>query len=84
VEKRYSSYSFTTSVLDGVSVQRHAEAALYPQGKDPRYPLYRRLGGPQSRSDTEVRGKILSRLPGFEHRSPGHSFIPDDGGSTHL
>jgi hypothetical protein len=25
-------------------------AALYPRGKDPRYPLYRRLGGPQSRS----------------------------------
>jgi hypothetical protein len=21
-----------------------------PRGKDPRYPLYRRLGGPQSRS----------------------------------
>jgi hypothetical protein len=34
----------------GVSAQRHAPAALYPRGKDPRYPLYRRLGGPQSRS----------------------------------
>jgi hypothetical protein len=44
-ERRYSSYSFTTSALDGVSGQRHAPAALYP-----RYPLYRRLGGPQSRS----------------------------------
>jgi hypothetical protein len=31
----------------GVSGQRHAPAALYPRGKDPRYPLYRRLGGPQ-------------------------------------
>jgi hypothetical protein len=50
VERMYSSYSFTTSALDGVSVQRHAEAALYPQGKDHRYPLYRRLGGLQSRS----------------------------------
>jgi hypothetical protein len=30
----------------GVSGQRHAPAALYPRGKDPRYPLYRRLGGP--------------------------------------
>jgi hypothetical protein len=28
----YSSYSFTTSALDGVSSQRHALAALYPQG----------------------------------------------------
>jgi hypothetical protein len=48
--KRYSSYSFLTSALDGVTCQRHAPAALYPRGKDPRYPLYRKLGGPQSRS----------------------------------
>jgi hypothetical protein len=34
----------------GVSGQRHAPAALYPRGKDSLYPLYRRLGGPQSRS----------------------------------
>jgi hypothetical protein len=33
-----------------VSGQHHAPAALYPQGKDFRYPLYRRLGGPQRRS----------------------------------
>jgi hypothetical protein len=42
----------------GVSGQRHAPEALYPRGKDPWYPLYRRLGGPQSWSGTEVRGKI--------------------------
>jgi hypothetical protein len=46
----YSSYSFLTSSLDGVSVELHASAALYPRRKDLRYPLYRRLGGPQSRS----------------------------------
>jgi hypothetical protein len=34
----------------GVSGQRHALAALWPRRKDPRYPLYRSLGGPQSRS----------------------------------
>jgi len=39
-----------TSALHGVSGQRHVPAALYPRGKDPRYPLYRRLGEPQSRS----------------------------------
>ena len=33
----------------GVRGQRHAPAALYPRGKT-RYPLYRRLGGPQGRS----------------------------------
>jgi hypothetical protein len=38
----------------GVSGQRHAPAALYP-----RYLLDRRLGGIQSRLDTEARGKIL-------------------------
>jgi hypothetical protein len=37
----------------GLSGQRHAPAALYTRGKDPRYPLYplypldKRLGGPQ-------------------------------------
>jgi hypothetical protein len=33
-----------------VSGQHYAPAALYLRGKDPRYRLYRRLGGPQSRS----------------------------------
>jgi hypothetical protein len=36
-----------------VSGQRHASAALYPRWKDPRYPLDRRLGGPQSRVWTQ-------------------------------
>jgi hypothetical protein len=57
--RRYSSYSFTTSTLQGVSGQRHTPAALYPRGKDPRYPLYRRLVGPRAGLDTEVTGKIL-------------------------
>jgi hypothetical protein len=56
-QRMYSCYSFMTSALDWVSGQCHALAVLYPQGKDPWYPLYRRLGGPQM--DTEVRGKIL-------------------------
>jgi hypothetical protein len=33
-ERRYSSYSFTTSALDGVSGQRHTPAVFYPRGKD--------------------------------------------------
>jgi hypothetical protein len=48
-----------TSALDGVSGQRHAPAALYHGEKDPQYPLHRKLGGPQSRSGQEVRGKII-------------------------
>ena len=44
-------YSFTlslTSALDGVGSRRHVLAAL-PPGKQTRYPLYWRLGGPQGR-----------------------------------
>ena len=44
----YNSTLSLTSVLDGVGGQRHTPAAL-PPGKT-RYPLYRRLGGPQGRS----------------------------------
>jgi hypothetical protein len=48
--RKYSSYLFSTSALHGLRGQRHAQAALQSRGKGPRYPLYRRLGGPQSRS----------------------------------
>jgi hypothetical protein len=44
-ERMYSSYSFTTSALD-----EGEWSASRPEAKDPRYPLYRRLVGPQSRS----------------------------------
>jgi hypothetical protein len=30
-ERRYISYSFSTSALDGVSCQHHAPAVLYPR-----------------------------------------------------
>jgi hypothetical protein len=55
----------------GVSGQRHAPAALYPRGKDPRYPLYRRLGWLQSRS--RHRGYRKNPLPllRIEPLSPG-------------
>jgi hypothetical protein len=41
-----------------VSGQLHSPAAL-PPGKSPRYPLYKRLGGPQSRSGRNGEVKIL-------------------------
>jgi len=63
-EQRYSSTLSLTSVLDGVDVQRHVQAAL-PPGKT-RYPLYRRLGGPHSRSG-QVRK--ISPPPGFDPRT---------------
>jgi len=48
-EKRYISTLSLTSVQGGVGGQSHVLATLTP-GKETRYPLYRRLGGPQGRS----------------------------------
>ena len=48
-EKRYSSALSLTSALDGVGGQRYGPAALPPEKT--RYLLYRKLGGPQGRSD---------------------------------
>jgi hypothetical protein len=39
---------------------------LYPRGKRPRYPLDRRLAGPQSRSERCVAEKYLMPLLGIE------------------
>jgi hypothetical protein len=59
----------------GVSGQHHAPAALYPRGKDPRYPLYRRgtggWVGPRAGLDTEARGKILYPCRGSNPDRPG-------------
>jgi hypothetical protein len=70
-ERSYSSYSFLTSTLDGVSGQLHAPAALCPGEKTL---LTHCTGGwvvPRAGLDTEVRGTILLSLPGIEPRSPG-------------
>jgi len=49
----------------GVGAQRHATTAI-PPGKT-RYPLYRRLGGPQGQSGRAE--KISPIQPGFEPRT---------------
>jgi hypothetical protein len=64
-ETRYSSYSFLTSALDGVSDQRHALAALCPRTEG--------WVDPTAGLDTETTGKILLPLPGIETRSPRSS-----------
>jgi hypothetical protein len=63
-EYRHSSTLSLTSTLDGVGGQRHALAAL-PPGKT-RYPLYRRLGGTQGRSERVWK---ISSSPGFDPRT---------------
>jgi hypothetical protein len=58
---------------------------LYPRGKSSRYPLDRRLGGPQSRSGQRGEEKVLdptgTRTPAL--RSSGHHYtdyaIPAEG-----
>jgi hypothetical protein len=37
--KDYSSYSFLTLALDGVSDEQHAPAAFYPRGEGPTVPI---------------------------------------------
>jgi hypothetical protein len=65
-ERRYySSYSFSTSALDGgVSGQRHAPAALLPPGKGPPVPIGTHWTGgwvgPRAGLDTEATGKIFA------------------------
>ena len=54
----------TSTLMGGVSVQGHTLAALPP--RKPRYPLYRRLGGPQGRSG---RVQKISPPPGFDPRT---------------
>ena len=48
----------------GMGGQRHAPATLPPGNT--RYPLYRRLGGPQGRSG---RARKISPPPGFDPRT---------------
>jgi hypothetical protein len=59
-ERSYSSDSFLASHYMGVSGQRHAPAVLYYRGKEPRYPLDRRLGGPQLIWTQRLEKKLFS------------------------
>jgi hypothetical protein len=73
-EHRCSSTLSLTSALDGVGGQRHAPAAL-PLGNT-LFPLYRKLGGPQSRSR---RVRKISPPPGFDR----HTVQPVTSRYTH-
>jgi hypothetical protein len=70
-ERKYSSYSFTTSALDGVEWSASPRPRFSPGERTPRY----HCTGDSVRStaglDREARGKILSPLPRIEPRSPG-------------
>jgi hypothetical protein len=44
----------------GMSGQPHDPAALYPRGKDLKYALYRKLGGPESWSGHRIEEKSFA------------------------
>jgi hypothetical protein len=78
-ERRYSSYSFLTSALDGGEWSASRPCRALPRGKDtPPTRTHCKEGwvDPRAGLDTEAIGKILSPLPGIEPRSlgsPAHS-----------
>jgi hypothetical protein len=72
-ERRYSSYSFLTSALDGVSGQRHAPAALCPGERTPGTHCTGGWVGLTVGLDTEVRGKILCPYRGSNPDRPVRS-----------
>jgi hypothetical protein len=69
-ERRYSSYSFPTSALNGVSGQRHAPAALYCRGKDPGAQWTGGWVGLRAGLDTDDRRKIICPCRGSNPDRP--------------
>jgi hypothetical protein len=67
----YSSYSFKTWALAGMSGQRHTPSARYPGKKPPGTHFTGGWVGPRVGLETEGRRKILLPLPGIERRSSG-------------
>jgi hypothetical protein len=69
----------------GVSGLRHALAVLYPLGKNPQYPLDRRLGGPQRLEEkssasvgdlTLVIQSVVSHHTDWATPAPSHTLWP--------
>jgi hypothetical protein len=69
--ERYSSYSFSTSALDGREWSESRPGRAYPGERIPGTHSTEGSVGPRAGLDTEARGKILSPLPEIEPRSPG-------------
>jgi hypothetical protein len=55
-----------TTAINGGEWSASRPCRFYPQGKSPRYPLDRRLGGPQSRSGRGGEEKNSQPLPELE------------------
>jgi hypothetical protein len=71
-ERLYSSYSFSTSALDGGEwLVSRPSRAFTPGEKNPGTHCTGGWVGSTAGLDTEASGEILSPLPGIEPRSPG-------------
>jgi hypothetical protein len=70
-ESMYSSYSFSTSALDGGEWSTSRPGRALVQGKELPLSIVQEAGWDPEPVWTEARGKILSPLPGIEPRSPG-------------
>jgi hypothetical protein len=67
-----SSYSFTTSALDGGEWSASRPGRALPPGKGPTVPIGQEAGwAPEPVWTQEFRRKILFPLPVIEPRSPG-------------
>jgi hypothetical protein len=62
----YSSTHSLTSALDGGEWSASRPGRFTPWETAPWYPLYRRLGGPQSRSGSSGQEKNSQPQPGIE------------------
>jgi hypothetical protein len=60
-------HAFLTSALDGGQWSASRPSRFTPREGAPRYPLDRRLGGPQSRSGHGGEEKNSQSPPGIEH-----------------
>jgi hypothetical protein len=73
-ERTYSSYSFTTSALDGVSGVSHASGRALPPGRGPPVHIGQEDGwAPEPIWTHRIEEKIPSPLPGIEPGSPGRA-----------
>jgi hypothetical protein len=70
-ERRYSSYSFTTSALDGGEWSASCPGRALPPGKEPPVPIVQEAGWASEPVWTQrLEGKNPLPLPGIEPRSP--------------
>jgi hypothetical protein len=69
-ERMYSSYSSSTSALAGSEWSAPHPGYALASGKDPQYPLYRRLGGPQNRCGQRLEEKSFHLCRGSNLNRP--------------